>query len=409
MKVLILSTFAKTGGAAIAARRLLHALNANGVEATMLSRRNMTLPFWKEKWGGVPFLVERLCVWLANGMSRKNLFAVDIANCGDDITKTKAYKEADVVHLHWVNQGFISLGVLRKIVNSGKRIVWTMHDQWPLTGVCHYSDGCKRYETECRCCPLLSMKGKGDLSDKVFRKKRKLYSEGRITFVTCSEWLGRMARNSALGSGQEVVSIPNAIDTQVFRPFDRMAAREELGLRKDMTLILFGCQKVTDKRKGLDYLIEAVRNLPQIGVVLVGGNAGETMALMPDGVEVTCIGQVNDVGRMAALYAAVDAFVTPSLQDNLPNTIMESMACGTPCVGFDVGGIPEMIDHGVNGYVARYKDAVSLAEGIRYVTAKENSRRLAQAAREKVMRCYSETNVSERYVEVYQSKKQTRC
>lgn len=406
MKVLILSTFEKSGGAAIAAQRLLQALNANGVEATMLSRRSLPLPFWKKKWGGVPAVMERLCIWIANGMSRHNLFAVDTACCGEDVTQTAAFREADVIHLHWINQGFVSLRTLRKILRSGKKIVWTMHDQWPTTGVCHYSDGCLRYETGCHHCPLLPGKGGNDLSDTVFRKKQELYAGGAITFVACSEWLAGIARSSALGRGQEILSIPNAIDSSVFKPMERKAVRELLGLKRDAVLILFACQKVTDKRKGLDYLIEAVRELPGIGVVLVGGSAAETESLMPQGVEVTCIGQVSDTSRMAMLYAAVDAFVTPSLQENLPNTIMEAMACGTPCVGFNVGGIPEMIDHHENGYVADFKSAKSLAEGIRYVTTKENAERLGKNAREKVIRCYGEESVAERYRKLYEEQRQ---
>ena len=146
MNILILSTSGRMGGAAIAASRLMHALNTNGAHATMLSRRNLRLPFWKEKWGGVPFLLERLRIFLAAGMSTKGLFAVDIANIGDDIIDTPAFRNADVIHLHWVNQGFVSLNTLRKIIHSGKRIVWTMHDQWPMTAICHYSDDCLKYE-----------------------------------------------------------------------------------------------------------------------------------------------------------------------------------------------------------------------------------------------------------------------
>jgi len=394
------------GGAAIAANRLMHALNANGAHATMLSRHNLRLPFWKEKWGGVPFLLERLRIFLAAGMSTKGLFAVDIANIGDNIVDTPAFRNADVIHLHWVNQGFVSLNTLRKIIHSGKRIVWTMHDQWCMTAICHYSDECRKYESGCRDCPLLPRGVLGDVAQTVFNKKKKIYSEGSITFVTCSQWLCRMAQASALAKGQRVVSIPNPIDTTVFSPRNRGEARQQLGLETSGTKILFGCQKVTDERKGLRYLIEAMSQLPDVEVLLVGGNATDTMALMPDNVKCVAIGQVSDTAKMAMLYAAADAFVTPSLQDNLPNTIMESMACGTPCVGFNVGGIPEMIDHEENGYVAEYKNAKSLAEGIRYVTAKENVQRLAQAARAKVLRCYSESAVAKRYMEIYRESNQ---
>lgn len=391
------------GGAAIAASRLMHALNTNGAHATMLSRRNLRLPFWKEKWGGVPFLLERLRIFLAAGMSTKGLFAVDIANIGDDIIDTPAFRNADVIHLHWVNQGFVSLNTLRKIIHSGKRIVWTMHDQWPMTAICHYSDDCLKYESGCTDCPLLPRGVLGDMAQKVFNEKRKIYSEGNITFVTCSQWLCRMAQASALAKGQRVVSIPNPIDSTVFAPRNRSEARRQLGLETSGTKILFGCQKVTDERKGLRYLIEAMSQLPDVEVLLVGGNAAATMALMPDNVRTVAIGQVSDTTKMAALYAAADAFVTPSLQDNLPNTIMEAMACGTPCVGFNVGGIPEMIDHEENGYVAEYKNATSLAEGIRYVTANANALRLSEAARTKVLRCYSESAVAKRYMEIYKA------
>lgn len=401
MKVLILSTFSKTGGAAIAASRLLKALNANGVEATMLSRKSLDLPFWKEKWGGIPALIERLCVWLTTGLHMEYLFAADIANIGDDIINTPEFKEADVIHLHWINQGFISLHTLRRIVHSGKRIVWTMHDQWAMTGICHYSDDCHGYEKDCGNCPLLRYSMTHGVARRVFNAKRRIYSEGRITFVTCSQWLGSMARTSAIAKGIEVLSIPNPIDTTLFAPMDRAEARQLLGLSTDGTKILFGCQKVTDERKGLYYLIQATAYLPDVEVLLVGGSAQSTKALMPRNIKTTCIGQVNDPRRMAALYAAADAFVTPSLQDNLPNTIMEAMACGTPCVGFNVGGIPEMIDHKVNGFVAQYKSAESLAQGIFYVTAPENAMRLSKTAREKVMQEYSERSVAERYIEVY--------
>ncbi|MDE6151802.1 MAG: glycosyl transferase, partial [Prevotella sp.] len=139
MKILILSTFEKTGGAAIAASRLLCALNRNGADARMLCRRNIS---WgpkvlrKQSWTSI---FERLAIWIANGFSAKDLWATDIALLGQDITTTREFAEADVIHLHWVNQGFLSLDIIDRIVASGKRIVWTMHDEWPLESVWHYT------------------------------------------------------------------------------------------------------------------------------------------------------------------------------------------------------------------------------------------------------------------------------
>lgn len=387
MNVLILSTYEKTGGAAIAANRLLHALRNNGVQVNMLSRQD--IPWWPAKLKPQSYtsLWERLVVWLHNGLSMKNLWAVDIANSGQDITQTKAFREADVVHLHWINQGFISLQTISTILSSGKRVVWTMHDEWPLSGIEHYTTDTT----------LPSSLKK--LDRQVQERKREVYSKGHITFVTCSKWLGDIARQKPLGTTQEILSVPNPIDTALFQPLQD--AGKEFGFDSSLPVILFACQKVTDKRKGLDYLIEATRQLKDVSIALVGANTDAVAELLPKHIRAYSLGTIRDTARMARLYAACQCFVTPSLQDNLPNTIMESMSCCTPCVGFNVGGIPEMIDHQVNGYVAEYRNANDLAQGIRYVLDKENNQRLALAARQKVEQCYSERAVAQQYIKIY--------
>lgn len=401
MNILILSTYEHTGGAAIAARRLMDALNKqDGVNATMLTMKK-----------GLSFYWERLTIFVRSGFRRRNLFAIDIANAGTDITKTQAFRQADVIHLHWVNQGFLSLRVISKILRSGKRILWTMHDQWPLTAICHYSEECMLYQSRCEQCPLCPT-----LARSVFRQKERIYRQGRITFIGCSEWIADLARHSTLAKGHEVISMPNPIDTTLFHPQDRDVAREQLSLPAGTPLVLFACQKVTDKRKGIEYLIEAALHLNAIAyqkghtirnnqkgaftIVLVGKNTDEVAQLLPASISTISLGTIRDVKQMAALYAAVDVFVTPSLQDNLPNTIMEAMACGTPCVGFHVGGIPEMIDHKVNGYVAKYCDTHDLAQGIHYVLTPDLAPAIATAARRKVEENYSEDIVAQRMLKV---------
>lgn len=366
MKILLLSTYEKTGGAAIAAQRLLKALNANGVEATMLCRRNLS--WWRGKPQSWSSIWERAVVF-CNTLSRKGLWSVDIANCGQDVTKTREFREADVIHLHWVSQGFLSLRTIEKIVRSGRRVVWTMHDEWALDTIYHYTYGTE--DQQCR------------MARRVFEQKHAIYSLGRITFVTCSKWLRDISRRKPLAEGQEVVAIPNCIDANLFRPIPHERRKR----------ILFVAQNVNDVRKGMRYLEQVERMFKE----QEGGAKYEFIALGRD------IPYISDVRKMAELYASMDLFVTPSLQDNLPNTIMEAMACGIPCVGFNVGGIPEMIDHKVNGYVARYEDAEDLAQGIRYALDEENHGRLAEAAREKVLRCYSEEAVAQQYIDCYKS------
>lgn len=413
MRVLIVNTSERTGGAAVAANRLMEALNNYGVKAKMLVRDKESdsltvaaLPGrWYQQWC---FLWERLIVFLHLHCSRKHLFEVDIANAGTDITRLREFQEADVIHLHWINQGMLSLSGIRKILQSGKPVVWTMHDIWPATAICHYARDCKNYRTECRNCQLLSGHGgRHDLANRVWKRKARMLADKSISYVACSQWLCGEAKVSALLKGQKVISIPNAINTHVFYPADKHQACVRAGLPVDKKIILFVSQRVTDQRKGMDYLIAAVRILAetypqlreQVGIAILGGHSEELNDQLQ--FPVYSLGYVNNEQMIVNVYRSADVFVTPSLEDNLPNTIMESMACGVPCVGFKVGGIPEMIDHQKNGYVAAYRDAADLARGLYWVLNEADSIGLCQSAVAKVNRNYSQQSVALRYTEVY--------
>ena len=410
MRVLIVNTAERTGGAAIAANRLMHALNHNGVEARMLVRDRKTdstevvniPPSWRLK---ANFLWERGVIWLNNGLSKQNLFQVDIANAGTDITTMPDFKWADVIHLHWVNQGFLSLNDLERIMASGKPIVITMHDQWYFTGICHYSGECSKYQKQCEKCPMLKNIGM-DLAQHVFDRKRAMYEGKNVTFVGCSRWIADLARKSPLTQGHLVTNIPNAIDTDVFTPMDKTAARERHGLPLDKRLVLFGAQRITDERKGFRYLAEACERLAtttrDLGIVVLGGDAQSVKSALP--LPVYTVDYLSNEAEIAQLYNAVDLFVTPSLQDNLPNTIVEAMSCGTPCVGFNVGGIPEMINHKQDGYVARYRDSDDLASGITWCLDDTRHTALSKAARAAALATYSESVAAHRYLKVYQGK-----
>lgn len=360
MKVLILSTYESSGGAAIAASRLLHALQKNGVEATMLCRKNLS--WWSGKkpqsWTSI---IERGVIWVANGFSKKNLWSTDINLLGQDITKTKEYQEADIIHIHWVCQGFISLSAIEGFIRDGKKVVWTMHDAWNSMGAYH-----------------LKIQQKDNLLERTTcTRKKRLYASKKIQFVTCSEWLRGEALDSPLMKDQNVVAIPNPLDVDIFQPQPHANKRR----------VLFVAQDVNNKMKGIQYLDEAAKMLPDVEIIALGRD----------------IPYIRDTKKMAELYASFDAFVLPSLSENLPNTIMEAMACGTPCVGFKVGGIPEMIDHKENGYLAKYKDSADLADGIRYVLDETHHERLSKASRRKIIDCYSEKAVAERYINIYKS------
>ena len=408
MRILIVNTSERTGGAAVAASRLMMALNNNGVKAKMLVRDKETdtltvvgLP--KSPMNRWRFLWERLVIFFRLHLQRRHLFEVDMANVGADITKVREFQEADVIHLHWINQGMLSLGGIRQILRSGKPVVWTMHDIWPATAICHVTLGCRHFTTQCCHCRLLPGGGADkDFSTTVWQRKRRLMDEGTIYFVACSHWLESEAKKSALLKGQKVTSVPNPIDTHIYKKGNRQEARQRLGLPLDRKLILFASQRVTNENKGMSYLIEACRQLtdiPQLGVIILGGHAEEVVDQLP--LEAYPLGYINDERRIVDVYHAADVFVLPSLSENLPNTIMESMACGVPCVGFRVGGIPEEIDHKKNGYVAEYANADDLARGIRWILSEADYGQLSEQAIHKVAHNYSQRSVASQYIEVY--------
>ena len=411
MRVLIVNTSERTGGAAIAASRLKDALIDNGVKAKMLVRTKESDNVSVAQLRQTPmlrfnFLWERGVIWLANGLSRDHLFDIDTATRGSDITRLPEFKEADVIHLHWVNQGMLSLSVLRKILASGKPVVWTMHDMWPFTGICHYAHDCQRYVGGCHDCPLLKKPGEKDLSWQVFHRKEETYKPGKMAFVACSRWLADQARQSRLLRGTRVTDIPNPISTSLFKPRDKEKVREACRLPQDKKLILFSAFRTTSPIKGLNYFAEACklydRRHPemreQIAIVAVGRDAEQLQGMFT--YPVYPMGYVSDEHRMADIYNACDAFLMPSLQDNLPNTIVEAMASGLPCIATAVGGIPQMIHHLENGYLAEPRQADDLCRGLEWLFTCNYSM-VSKAARSFAVNEYSEHNVAMRYIEIY--------
>ena len=410
MRVLIVNTSERTGGAAVAANRLMKALNNNGVKAKMLVRdkESETLTV-----AGLPkspmlhwhFLWERFIIFCRLHFSRKHLFDIDIASTGSDITKLREFQEADVIHLHWINQGMLSLNGIQKILRSGKPVIWTMHDIWPATAICHLTLGCHYFVNRCANCRYLpGGGGNNDLSSGIWRKKQQILSDANIYFVACSRWLESEAKSSALLKGQKITSIPNPIDTHIYKKGNKQEARQRLGLPLDKKLILFASQRVTNENKGMSYFVDACqklhsRNRPYC-VIILGGHAEEVVEQLP--MKAYPLGYVNDEQRIVDVYNAADVFVLPSLSENLPNTIMEAMACGVPCVAFKVGGIPEEIDHQKNGYVAAYRDADDLANGIEWVLQEADYESISQQAVHRVSQCYSQQSVALKYLDVYQ-------
>ncbi len=415
MKVLLINTSDVVGGAAVAANRLLHALNESGIEAKMLVKVKssdddkvilISDTLLSRLLDKIRFIFERLLIFVANKFSKKNLFAVSIANTGIDISAFDAVKEADVIHIHWINQGFLSLSDINKISSLGKPIIWTMHDMWPFTSVCHYAGDCHEYQKKCEKCNMLNS---NCMVKQTFDDKLKLYSNANVTFVGCSNWISNLAKSSSLIKNKPIFSVPNTIDIDKFRPIDKKEAKHKAGFDIKKTHILFISQKVTDERKGVMYFVEAMNkiksNYPEksknIEVIILGKNSDQILLQIP--FKTHSIGYVSDENKIIDIYNAADIYVTPSMQDNLPNTIMEAMACGIPCVGFNIGGIPELINHGVTGFVAEPKNVDSLAEGIIFVLSENIYKNFSDNCVNKVVSEYSYPVIASKYIEIYKN------
>lgn len=419
MKILILNTSELTGGAAVAANRLMKALRKSSeVDVRMLVRDKKTndpdvislnASFISKKVNFIRFVWERIIIFLCNHFRRDTLFQVSIANTGIDICSHPLVQEADIIHLHWINQGFLSLKDIKKLTQLGKPIVWTMHDMWPCTGICHYSYGCESFMQECGNCLFLNSKKKKDLSYRVFQRKSFL-STSNIHLVTVSSWLKGLAQKSRLTEKLPISVIPNVIDTHIFSFSDKINARKELFLPLDKKIILMGAARINDPIKGFTYLHQALSILKeknkeassQIVLVLFGAVKGDDSFLQELPVSCVSMGYLGDALKIARLYAAANIVVVPSLYETFGQTLIEAMACGCPAVSFDNSGQTDIIDHLDNGYLAKYKDVEDLAFGIQWALDNYDKPGMAESCIKKVQLHYQESVIAEKYIALYQ-------
>ena len=287
--------------------------------------------------------------------------------------------DGDVVNLHWV-AGFVDYESFFPAIGLRMPIVWTLHDMNPFTGGCHYAMACDRYHATCGRCPMLQSDDEADDSRRFWQQKSRSFAAAKrgMHIVAPSRWLADCARESALFGELPVSVIPYGLDVERFAPCDRAAARSAVGVPADARVVLFVADSVEDRRKGFDVLTAALDGLADVAnvhLLSVGGGAVEVA-----GVAHTALGEVRDDARMAHAYAAADVFVIPTRADNLPNTVLEAMACGTPAVGFDVGGLPDMIRPGETGMLAPVGDVAALRDAVRHVLT-DDARRAAFAGR----------------------------
>ncbi len=409
MRILQLNTFDEWGGAARAAFRLNRGLQGIGIDSRMLVQTKtggaedvigIRTPLTRIAYG-VRAFVDTLPVRL---YPARPIYNFTPAMMPDGLAGRVAGLAPDILHLHWLAAGFMRVETLKKF---RRPLVWTLHDSWAFTGGCHIPHGCVKYRDRCGSCPVLGSRCEADLSRWVWRRKEREWAGLDLTLVAPSRWLADCARASSLFNAVNVRVIPNGIDATVFAPVDKRSARDRLGLSQEKKYILVGAMNSTsDPNKGFHLLLPSLQRLSASGgeerTELIVFGAAEPADPPRFGMKATYVGRVAEEARMALLYGAADLFVLPSLLENLPNTVMESMACGTPCVAFDEGGVPDLIGHRCDGYLARPYEPEDLAEGIAWVLEDEERRgEMGARARRKVTEEFALEEVARRYAGLY--------
>lgn len=387
-----------SGGAARGAFWLHAALRHLGVDSRVLVQK-----------GGGDAAVTALDDGLAGGLtqafvSRLNApqrradtgFIFSDAWFGNRIEREPAYREADLVHLHWINNGMLSpegIGRLRKPV------VWTLRDMWPMTGGCHYALDCKGYESGCGRCPALRSRTRLDRSRLHVRRKRASFA-GPMHLVAISTWMRECAERSVIFRGREISVIHNGVDLDVFRPIDRATARSALGLPADGKIVLAGANFLDDRHKGMDLLSAAAARLASEASFLFFGKVPE--GFLRDFPRAhRNLGYLTDAAALNQAYAAADVFVAPSTNEAFGKTLIESMACGTPVVCFDACGPRDIVSHQQDGYKATPFDPADLARGMDWVLARPGDA-LRLSARRKAERDFDLRVLAKRYQALYE-------
>lgn len=368
LRVLHVSKSSSAGGAAKAAQRLHEAERSIGLDSWMYSDEGTySNPYqlypstWFQKKQQVFYA--RLERWHQKHVLKQNIQIFSHGYGSDNLARIVKVLKPDIIHIHWPNRGVIGLNSLAKL---DVPILWTLHDKWIYTGGCHYSAECNRYKHGCGSCPLLKKTGTNDVSKTLLEKKVDAVQGNRIVFAGPSSWIVNDFNQSSLAekTSKQAYHVFNPLDLRLYYRRDTEPARRTLGLPLGRPLVLFGAfGGVADSRKGFDLLLDSLNWLVKFGVDLELVVLG-TSSQIASPFKVHYLPYAKSDEEMATIYSAVNMYVVPSREDNSPNTIIESLACGTPVAGFDIGGLPDLVIQGKTGYLAPPFNTEALAKAI---------------------------------------------
>lgn len=417
MKIIHLNTYDGNGGAGRAVLRLNQGLNELGVDSriiclyqfnpqsgvkaisnTLSGKIKAVFNIFAERYLVKPFL-------------KGTQVPFSLQRFGISPTDIKALREADIIHIHWVNHGFLAPGGIAGLSRLNKKIFWSLHDSNPITGGCHVRYNCPHFKVACGNCPVLKNPSDKDLSHRTWYAKNEAYKKLDFTFIAPSEWMGNAAREASLTGTKDVRVISNALETDIFRPLDKAACRHEFGIDPDARVILSGYMpSKSDRHKGLKELKEAINHLanhPEADskrlILLFYGSNGEGVDLdIP--IPHRFMGKISSDEILVKLYSLSDVFIFPSLEESMGYTALESLACGTPVVAFRTSGVTDIVKHGSNGYLAELYDTKDLAAGVVSVLNNPQHAAFSEAAREWASQNFNLQTIARQHLSLYQEK-----
>lgn len=405
MKILHLSYKDDQEGAAIAVDRLCEALVKNKIDSKILVQKKVSDKPYSFSIANTNF--EKIKAFLRIGfdliinrmfVKNRNVYYT-LPFIGTDISKHHMVNEADIIHIHWINRGYLSISSIDKLLKLNKPIVWTLHDSWSMTGGCHMMNECVQYEDSCKNCDMLRIKS---FANHFQSKKQKVFNADNLYFIAPSSWTKNKAKKSQILKNKNIAILPNCVDTKVFKKIDKEVAREVFSLPKNKKIVLFYISN--DPRKGGKYICNTInhfQNNKDNNILFVGFGTSDLSSTIFKGLDIINIGRINDKYAMSILYNIADVLLAPALEEPFGQTYIESMAVGTPCVGFACSGPLDIIEHKEDGYLADLRNETDVIDGVKFCL--DNSQFLENKAIEKVREKFSFYAVAEMFNEYYKT------
>lgn len=403
-KIAIINKSDLRGGAAIATYRLMNALRHQGADATMLVTERLSndpnvVSYANPIADRFHFLAERAQIFTQNGFSRDRLFKVDTADWGRDISRHPVVKNADAIILNWVNQGALSLDGVERLCATGKPVIWTMHDMWNCTGICHHAYDCTRFHGQCGYCPYLASSKEKDLSHRSALKKQQISEAHNLHFVAVSSWLKERCNNSFVLHNKNITVIPNTTNVEDYS-FKRLP-NANYNIPKGHKVITMGAARLDDEVKGITILLSSLKWLKahrpdvanQLHLILFGGIRDASLLLEID-IPYTYLGHIH-ADKVKEVMAHSDVVLSSSLYESFGETLIEGQAAGCVPVTFGKGGQADIVTHLQNGYIAEYMSPEDFARGIEWAINADIERKTLH---EEMKRRFSPSIVAKKYL-----------